>query len=292
MANIEDFCAAADSAGLKVLFVVLDSCFGDVNAEASWIADSRYRNMSWMPNPGPAIVDKGPAGWTKLDEYVSELVTAHKSDKRVLGWDVMNEPAFNDKMITPFIQHFTNIINAIDETHFTCVGGAANSPHTDGLSNLTVLTYHDYSGAADGTKLGADVAAAQKLGKTLGKPTMVTESFGRGSRSDDPAKRKYNDPKGDSLHSVLRGMNGCIAGAAKTGFFIWELMFGVDQFNGGQPSVSHPGVLPFWGPPGAPYQGLILPAAAGDRGGQWRFAEEEALWKSHGVTRTCPPATL
>ena len=48
--------------------------------------------------------------------------------------------------------------------------------------------------------------------------------------------------------------------------------------------------MPYWGPPGAPYQGLILPAAAGKRGGQWRFQEEEALWKSHGVTRTCPPA--
>jgi hypothetical protein len=291
MANVEDFCAAADAAGLKVLVVVLDSCFGDVNAEASWIADGRYRNMSWMPNPGPAIVDKGPTGWTQLDAYVSELVTAHKSDKRVLGWDVMNEPNFADKMIVPFIEHFTEIINRIDETHFTCVGGAENIPHVE-LANLTVLTYHDYNGGEDGAKLASGVAKAQSIGKSLGKPTMLTECFGRGSRSDDPAKRKWNDPAGDSLLSVLRGVNGCINSTEKTGFFIWELMFGVDQFNGGQPSTSHPGVLPYWGPPGAPYQGLILPeGAAGDRAGQWRFTEEGSLWKAHGVTRTCPPAT-
>ena len=71
------------------------------------------------------------------------------------------------------------------------------------------------------------------------KPTMLTESFGRGSRGDDPAKRKWDDPKGDSLHAVLRGVNGCVEGAEQTGFFVWELMFGVDQFNGGQPSPSN-----------------------------------------------------
>ena len=104
-------------------------------------------------------------------------------DKRLLGWDVMNEPEFGDKSIVPFIEHFTNLINGIDETHFTCVGGASNTPHTDpGLENLTVLTYHDYNGQQDGGKLAADVAAAQQLGKRLGKATMLTESFGRGAR--------------------------------------------------------------------------------------------------------------
>ena len=73
-----------------------------------------------------------------------------------------------------------------------------------------MLTYHDYNGNADGANLAKGVIAAQKLGKALGKPTMITESFGRGSRSDDPAKRKWDDPTGDSLHSVLRGVNGCI----------------------------------------------------------------------------------
>jgi hypothetical protein len=52
--------------------------------------------------------------------------------------------------------------------------------------------------------------------RRLRKPTMLTESFGRGSRADDPAKRRWDDPKGDSLHSVLRGVNGCLAGAEKT----------------------------------------------------------------------------
>ena len=109
MERIEDFLAAAHTAQLKVLFVVLDSCFGDVNAEASWIPDAKYRNMTWIPNPGPAIVDAGPAGWGQLEAYVTQLVTAHKADERVLGWDVMNEPAFGGDLdhLTTFIQHFT-----------------------------------------------------------------------------------------------------------------------------------------------------------------------------------------
>ena len=35
MANIEDFLVASDNAKMKVLFVVLDSCFGSVNAECA-----------------------------------------------------------------------------------------------------------------------------------------------------------------------------------------------------------------------------------------------------------------
>lgn len=40
------------------------------------------------------------------------------------GWDVMNEPAYGDANILSFIQHFTNLINALDKTHFTCSGGS------------------------------------------------------------------------------------------------------------------------------------------------------------------------
>ena len=48
---------------------------------------------------------------------------------------------------------------------------------------------------------------------------------------------------------------------------------------------------PYWGPPGGPYQGLILPEAAGpEQMGKWRFDGEYDLWKKFGVTRTCPPA--
>ena len=96
MADIEDFLVASDNAKMKVLFVVLDSCFGSVNAEcaiypqslgyfwliplalnsrfcsrfgtAPWIADGRYKNMSWMPNPGPKIVDAGVGAWGDLEK--------------------------------------------------------------------------------------------------------------------------------------------------------------------------------------------------------------------------------
>ena len=133
----------------------------------------------------------------------------------------MNEPAFNDMMITHFIQHFTLLINQLDETHFTCVGGAASTPHTDGLGNLTVLTYHDYNGAEDGGKLAAGVAAAQKLGKALHKPTMLTECFGRGSRSDDPAKRKWDDPK--VAHTIIFCLPGAAAPLLSAFFFCMPL---------------------------------------------------------------------
>lgn len=50
----------------------------------------------------------------------------------------------------------------------------------------------------------------------MGQPTVLTEAMMR--------------PR-DPLHAVLRGVSGCVGGAEPTGYFIWELMLGVDEFN-------------------------------------------------------------
>ena len=90
MERIEHFLATADKNKQRVLFVVLDSCFGNVDAKPSWIDSRQYVNMSWIPNPGPAMVGNSST-WGPIDAYVKQLVSTHADDKRVLGWDVMNE---------------------------------------------------------------------------------------------------------------------------------------------------------------------------------------------------------
>lgn len=275
LARVEHLLSSAAAAKIQVMFVLFDSC-GRVNiANSSWILDGTYRNRTWIANPAPAVVDAGRNGssWPQLERYVHDIVSVHRADSRVLGWDIHNEPPISqDPALLPFMQHWIDVVNGLIDhrIQFTCVGGAQSAPHTEpALSNLTVLTYHDYSS----TTLSKDVAQAQVIGRKLRKPTLVTECMAR-VPSDG-----YEF--GDSLRAVLRGTNGCDGGAAATGFFIWELMLGVDQFTYD------------WH---RPYQGLLYPAVAGAAyGGNWRIPQEKALWDrfgrggSHG-SDACPPA--
>eukprot|EP01048_Picozoa_sp_COSAG05_P013075 COSAG05_NODE_1359_length_5097_cov_2.531813_2_plen_640_part_00 len=277
LARVEHLLSSAAAAKIQVMFVLFDSC-GRVNiANSSWILDGTYRNRTWIANPAPAIVDAGrnSSSWPQLERYVHDIVSVHRADSRVIGWDIHNEPSISqDPALLPFIQHWIGIVNGLIDhrIQFTCVGGAQSAPHTEpALSNLTVLTYHDYSG----TTLSKDVAQAQAIGRKLRKPTLITECMARVPTSDG-----YDS--GDSLRAVLRGTNGCDAGAAATGFFIWELMFGVDQFTYD------------WH---RPYQGLLYPAVAGAAyAGSWRIPQEKVLWDhfsrrsgSHGPA-ACPAA--
>jgi hypothetical protein len=265
LSRVEDLCAAAGAADVKVLFVIFDSDFSNATYNESWVTSTEYRDSWWVPNPGMALVDAGPgsAAWLRLEEFVTQLVRAHKDDERVLGYDIMNEPHYWNPMITPFIAHWANVISALDSLHFTCSGGSSPVPNTEGLENLTALTYHVYTSAGDGAVAAGNVAAAQELGASLHKPTMLTETM-----------RRY-PPRNDSLYDVLRSVNGCAAGAKLEGFFVWELMLGSDQFTR---NWAHP------------FTGLLYPASAGDKAGTWRFPAEQALWETYGRTRKCPPA--
>ena len=51
--NITRVMQRADKNGQRVLLVVLDSCFGNVNAKLDWIDTKHYMNMTWIPNHEP-----------------------------------------------------------------------------------------------------------------------------------------------------------------------------------------------------------------------------------------------
>ena len=48
-------------------------------------------NSRWTPSPGYATADD-PARWPQLEAYVTDLVGSFGSDRRVLVWDLYNEP--------------------------------------------------------------------------------------------------------------------------------------------------------------------------------------------------------
>ena len=90
--RIDQFLAIAGKHGIKPMLVLFDSCW-DPNPK---LGPQRppipgVHNSGWVQGPGRAgLADT--ANYPKLEAYVKGVVSAFANDKRILAWDVWNEP--------------------------------------------------------------------------------------------------------------------------------------------------------------------------------------------------------
>ena len=122
-ANLAHFVRTLERNNLTSQLVLFDSCFGDVNANVSWISSGLYKNATWIPNPGPAkIVDA--AAWPALEAYVAAVVRVVGASRAVLLWDVHNEPDFNVPNMGAFIAHMAGVVARLDHSRPTTAGAS------------------------------------------------------------------------------------------------------------------------------------------------------------------------
>ena len=90
--RIDIFLNIAQKHKIKPLFVLFDSCWdpgpelGKQHAPTPGV-----HNSGWVQSPGAAAL-KDPSQYPRLEAYVKGVVGAFAKDKRILGWDVWNEP--------------------------------------------------------------------------------------------------------------------------------------------------------------------------------------------------------
>ena len=115
LANIETFLTAAHANGLGVGFVFFDDCWNHAGASVQkqcqerpglhnacsmgehgrllttfrWAAPSHRRLPLLLP---ASPQDAERTNTTRFQPYITDLITAHKSDPRVLWWGMFNEP--------------------------------------------------------------------------------------------------------------------------------------------------------------------------------------------------------
>jgi len=90
--RVDTFLSIADRHHIKILFVLFDSCW-DPNPRLGTQRDPRpgVHNSGWVQSPGAKALDD-PRQYPRLEAYAKGIVAAFASDKRILGWDVWNEP--------------------------------------------------------------------------------------------------------------------------------------------------------------------------------------------------------
>jgi hypothetical protein len=89
--RIDAFLAIADKHGIKPIFVLFDSCWDpEPKLGPQHPPIPGVHNSGWVQSPGVAMTDA--AQYPRFEQYVKDIVGSFAKDKRILAWDVWNEP--------------------------------------------------------------------------------------------------------------------------------------------------------------------------------------------------------
>ncbi|PXV52394.1 Cellulase (glycosyl hydrolase family 5) [Dyella jiangningensis] len=85
------FLAIADQHGIKPIFVLFDSCWDpQPKLGTQHPPIPGVHNSGWVQSPGVAMADESQ--YPRFEHYVKDIVGSFGKDKRILAWDVWNEP--------------------------------------------------------------------------------------------------------------------------------------------------------------------------------------------------------
>jgi hypothetical protein len=90
--RLDTFLSIAAKHGIRPIFVLFDSCWDpDPKLGKQRAPRPGVHNSGWMQSPGRTAL-QNPAEYPRLEAYVKGVVGALAQDKRVLAWDIWNEP--------------------------------------------------------------------------------------------------------------------------------------------------------------------------------------------------------
>ena len=263
LARYDHFIQACAAKDVKPLIVLFDDDFFEVpgvNSTADvapWLATKEYKTSKWMANPGMFLLAEDAAqGWKQADAYLADIAGGSRAnDKRLLGFDVMNEPGRKAPFpggLPAFISHVFDVLKKSTTVLFT-VDAYGQLPK-DYEDVETGLSWHNYWHYGNWKSCAANAASICNDQAAAGKAYLA-----------DAAKRDK-----PALVSEI-GQFDCYCPAAHgwqvagVGFIMWELMLEHDQFSS--------------------FQGLVY------KNGTWRSDLERDCLKQLSTKKAaaCPP---
>ena len=90
--RIDQYLAISDKHGISTMLVFFDDVWDPIPKIGKQKQPTPHvHNSGWVQSPGKAILGN-PLRHDDLEPYVKSVMTRFKSDKRVLAWDLYNEP--------------------------------------------------------------------------------------------------------------------------------------------------------------------------------------------------------
>ena len=175
--RINEFLTIADKHQIQAMFVFFDDCWNKVPKTGKQ-PDSKpgVHNSGWVQDPGqPASNDT--TLFPELERYVKDILTAFRADKRILLWDLYNEPGNSGKRDSSLpllkkVVYWAREINPVQPISIGLWAWDFEKLNAFQLQNSDVITYHDYEEPQWHRRV-------IELLKTNGKPLICTEYMAR-----------------------------------------------------------------------------------------------------------------
>ena len=192
--RINKFLAVADKHKIKTMLVFFDDCWNK-NAKIGKQPDPQpgVHNSGWLQDPGDADSNDRKV-ITDLEIYLKDILKTFAKDKRILLWDLYNEPGNTNNGDTslPLLTKAFEWARAINpEQPITAGLWSWNLENINKLivANSDIITYHNYGGTNDHLKV-------LQILKSFGRPMICTEYMARshGSKFENilPMLKKEN----------------------------------------------------------------------------------------------------
>jgi hypothetical protein len=197
--RFDAFLGLASARGLSVMPALFDDCWLPEPFLGDQAPEPRpgLHNPYWQRSPGKRLMDLAfrPA----LHRYVEDLLTTFGRDRRIIAWDLYNEPQDNDASVALVRDVFAWARRIAPSQPLTaCWYGAL-------LSDITSIHFY-----ASPVRDPDEAARVIESANSFGRPVVATEALGR--------------PNHGELDEILPlfDENGI-------GWYLWELMIGADQ---------------------------------------------------------------
>ena len=175
--RMNEYLEIADKNGIKTIFVFFDDCWNPTY-KAGKQPDPKpgIHNSGWVRDPGDLLFTN-PGVITVLEEYVKDILTTFRQDKRIAIWDMYNEPGNSDygNKSMPLLEKAFQWGREVNPSQ-PLSAGVWRYDLTDlnkfQLSHSDIITYHNYSDPAN------HQAMIDSL-KRYNRPLVCTEYMAR-----------------------------------------------------------------------------------------------------------------
>ena len=211
--RMEKYLTIANKHKISTLFVFFDDCWNPVY-QVGKQPDPKpgVHNSGWVRDPGNLGDDA--THYPLFERYVKDVLTHFAKDKRIVLWDLYNEPGnsgYNNKSM-PLLKKVFQWAREVNPSQ-PISAGVWNEKLIDlnkfQLTNSDVITYHNYNNEKD------HKAAIDTLRK-YNRPLLCTEYMAR-----------RNNSRFDNIMPLLKAENiaainwGLVAGKTNT-MYAWD----------------------------------------------------------------------
>lgn len=179
--RINTFLTIASKHHIKPLFVFFDDCW---NPEPVYGKQPDPKpgvhNSGWMRSPAKSIHDDS-SHWHTLEAYVKDILITYRYDKRILLWDLYNEPGNSDYGLgsLPLVKKVFQWAWSVRPSQPLTIGvWFEKFPQLNAyqLDHSDVISFHNYN---DTASMSGAIDTLQKRGR----PVICTEYMARKNNS-------------------------------------------------------------------------------------------------------------